>query len=89
MFVQGAAQLSAARQEPVSTPERSLARKMRETLAGALARAPFHKDQILEIYLNRVYCGAGTYGVDCRGASYLASRRGAPLSTRVLHRGFC
>jgi penicillin-binding protein 1A len=46
------------------TSERSLARKVRETLLALWLEHRFTKDQILEIYLNRVYLGAGTYGVD-------------------------
>ncbi|MGE5271975.1 MAG: transglycosylase domain-containing protein, partial [Thiohalocapsa sp.] len=46
------------------TPERSLGRKIRETLLALWLERRFTKDEILEIYLNRVYLGAGTYGVD-------------------------
>ncbi|HYZ39607.1 MAG TPA: biosynthetic peptidoglycan transglycosylase, partial [Stellaceae bacterium] len=46
------------------TPERSLTRKIQETLLALWLEHRFTKDQILEIYLNRVYLGAGTYGVD-------------------------
>src|SRR5215472_11791021 len=46
------------------TPERSLPRKIRETLLALWLEHRFTKDEILEIYLNRVYLGAGTYGVD-------------------------
>ena len=49
------------------TPERSLSRKVREALLALWLERHFTKDQILEIYLNRVYLGAGTYGVDARG----------------------
>ncbi len=52
------------------TPERSLARKIRETLLALWLEHRFSKDQILEIYLNRVYLGAGTYGVDAAAHRY-------------------
>src|SRR5499427_5269923 len=46
------------------TPERSFSRKIQETLLALWLEHRFSKDEILEIYLNRVYLGAGTYGVD-------------------------
>jgi penicillin-binding protein 1A len=52
------------------TPERSLARKIRETLLALWLEHRFTKNQILEIYLNRVYLGAGTYGVDAAAHRY-------------------
>jgi penicillin-binding protein 1A len=52
------------------TPQRSLARKIRETLLALWLEHRFTKDQILEIYLNRVYFGAGTYGVDAAARRY-------------------
>src|SRR5207244_10908610 len=52
------------------TPERSLVRKIRETLLALWLEHRFTKDQILEIYLNRVYLGAGTYGVDAAAHRY-------------------
>jgi penicillin-binding protein 1A len=52
------------------TSERSLARKIRETLLALWLEHRFTKDQILEIYLNRVYLGAGTYGVDAAARRY-------------------
>src|SRR5580692_9654987 len=52
------------------TPERSLARKARETLLALWLERRFTKDQILEIYLNRVYLGAGTFGVDAASHRY-------------------
>src|SRR6266436_2614326 len=52
------------------TPERSLARKIRETLLALWLEHRFTKDQILEIYLNRVYLGAGAYGVDAAARRY-------------------
>src|SRR5579872_6195588 len=51
------------------TPDRTIARKVRETLL-ALWLEHFTKNQILELYLNRVYLGAGTYGVDAAAHRY-------------------
>ncbi|HMD65711.1 MAG TPA: PBP1A family penicillin-binding protein [Stellaceae bacterium] len=52
------------------TPERSLARKVRETQLALWLEHRFTKNEILEIYLNRVYLGAGTYGVDAAAHRY-------------------
>jgi penicillin-binding protein 1A len=52
------------------TPERSLSRKIQETLLALWLEHRFSKNQILEIYLNRVYLGAGTYGVDAAAHRY-------------------
>jgi penicillin-binding protein 1A len=52
------------------TPERSLGRKIRETLLALWLEHRFTKNQLLEIYLNRVYLGAGTYGVDAAAHRY-------------------
>src|SRR5207302_8500328 len=52
------------------SPERNIARKIRETLLALWLEHRFAKDQLLEIYLNRVYLGAGTYGVDAAAHRY-------------------
>ncbi|HEY1381985.1 MAG TPA: PBP1A family penicillin-binding protein [Dongiaceae bacterium] len=52
------------------TPERSLHRKGQEMLLALWLEHTFTKDQILELYLNRVYFGAGTYGVDAAARKY-------------------
>ena len=46
------------------TPERSLKRKVQELLMALWLENRFSKDQILALYLNRVYLGSGTFGVD-------------------------
>jgi penicillin-binding protein 1A len=46
------------------TPERSLRRKAQEAVLALWLEWKFSKDELLEIYLNRVYLGAGAYGVD-------------------------
>ncbi len=52
------------------TPERSLKRKIQEALLSFQLEARYSKDQILTLYLNRVYLGAGTYGVDAAARRY-------------------
>ncbi|MBO0736439.1 MAG: PBP1A family penicillin-binding protein [Alphaproteobacteria bacterium] len=52
------------------TPERSLSRKIQETMLALWLEHHFTKNQILEIYLNRVYLGAGAYGVDAAAHRY-------------------
>ena len=46
------------------TPERSTRRKVQEALLAIWLERRFSKEQLLEIYLNRVYLGGGAYGVD-------------------------
>jgi penicillin-binding protein 1A len=52
------------------TPERSLHRKGQELLLSFWLEHNFTKNQILELYLNRVYFGSGTYGVDAAARRY-------------------
>src|SRR4051794_12156222 len=46
------------------TTERTTRRKVQEALLALWLERRFSKDQLLEIYLNRVYLGGGAYGVD-------------------------
>jgi penicillin-binding protein 1A len=48
---------------------RSMGRKVKEAVLALALERKFTKDQILELYLNRVYFGGGAYGIDA------ASRR--------------
>lgn len=52
------------------THERSYKRKIQEVLLALWLEARFTKDQILTLYLNRVYLGAGTYGVEAAAQRY-------------------
>ena len=52
------------------TPERALRRKMEELILALWLEARLSKDQILELYLNRVYLGAGAYGVEAAAQRY-------------------
>jgi len=50
--------------------DRSLRRKIQEAIMAVWLEWNFTKDQIMTIYLNRVYFGAGTYGVDAAAHKY-------------------
>ncbi|HYF86053.1 penicillin-binding protein 1A [Azospirillum sp.] len=52
------------------TPEKSLKRKIQEAMLALWLESRFTKDQILTAYLNRVYLGAGTFGVDAAARTY-------------------
>jgi penicillin-binding protein 1A len=52
------------------TRDRTYRRKIQETLLALWLEQRFTKDQILSIYLNRVYFGAGAYGVDAAAHRY-------------------
>ncbi len=52
------------------SPERTLRRKVQEALLALWLERRFGKDQILTIYLNRVYFGQGAYGVDAAARRY-------------------
>jgi len=52
------------------TPDRTLLRKAQEALLALWLEHHFGKDRLLEIYLNRVYLGAGAYGVDAAARRY-------------------
>jgi penicillin-binding protein 1A len=50
--------------------DRTLKRKVQELLLAFSLENKFTKDQILEMYLNRVYFGAGAYGVEAAAQRY-------------------
>lgn len=52
------------------TPERSYLRKAKEVLLAFKLEHKFSKEAIMSIYLNRVYLGAGSYGVDAASKRY-------------------
>ena len=54
------------------TPDRTFKRKYQELLLAFWLEQKFTKDQILTIYLNRVYLGSGTYGVDAAARKYFS-----------------
>jgi penicillin-binding protein 1A len=52
------------------TQERSMERKVQELVLALWLEHRYSKDQILELYLNRVYFGAGAYGVEAAMQRY-------------------
>ncbi len=52
------------------TQERTLWRKLQEVVLALWLERKFSKNEILELYLNRVYFGSGAYGVDAAAHRY-------------------
>lgn len=70
------------------TPERSYIRKFREMLLAFKLELHFTKKQIMSIYLNRMYLGAGHYGVDAASHRYFnKSAREMSLSESAIIAG--
>jgi len=63
------------------TNSRTFGRKVKEGVLALAIERKFSKNQILELYLNRVYFGGGAYGIDA------ASRRFFGHSARTLTLG--
>ncbi|MXO89232.1 transglycosylase domain-containing protein [Pontixanthobacter aquaemixtae] len=51
---------------------RTLDRKMREAVLALALESKFTKDQILELYLNKVYFGGGAYGIDSASRKFFS-----------------
>lgn len=56
--------------------ERTVLRKLREVLYAARLERKYTKDELLERYLNQVYFGDGSYGIDAAARSFF----GVPAS---------
>src|SRR3569833_2579304 len=52
------------------TNNRSFGRKIKEAILALALERKFSKDQILELYLNRVYFGGGAYGIDAASRKF-------------------
>ncbi len=49
---------------------RTLSRKLQEAVLALALEVKFSKNQILELYLNRVYFGGGSYGIDAAARTF-------------------
>ena len=52
------------------SPEQTFARKAQEALLALWLERLYSKDEILEMYLNRVYFGAGAHGIEAASQTY-------------------
>jgi penicillin-binding protein 1A len=70
-FAQGGSTLTQqlARQSFL-TPDKTLRRKLTEVFVAARIEREFTKDEILTMYLNKVYFGDGLYGVEAASLGY-------------------
>lgn len=52
------------------TPERTFSRKIREVILARRIEAQLTKEEILDLYLNKIYFGHGAYGIEMAAQSY-------------------
>ncbi|QKV19507.1 transglycosylase domain-containing protein [Oricola thermophila] len=70
------------------SPDRTVGRKVQEVLLALWLEHKYTKNQILEMYLNRVYFGSGSYGVEAAARRYFnKSARDVSLSEAALLAG--
>ncbi|MBY0533154.1 MAG: PBP1A family penicillin-binding protein [Xanthobacteraceae bacterium] len=70
------------------TQERTIERKLQEVILAIWLEVKYSKPQILELYLNRVYFGAGAYGVEAAAQRYFGkSARVVTLSEAAMLAG--
>ena len=60
-------------------PQKTVGRKMREAVLAALMEKQYSKDEILELYANRIYLGHGNYGFEA-AARFCFDKGAADLS---------
>lgn len=70
------------------TQERTISRKIQEAILAIWLEKRFSKDQILELYMNRVYFGSGAYGVEAAAQRYFGrSARNVSLAESAVLAG--
>jgi penicillin-binding protein 1A len=70
-FVQGGSTLTQQLAKNLFlTPARTIRRKIEEAILAVYLETRYSKDQILGFYLNRVYFGAGVYGIEAASERY-------------------
>lgn len=56
----------------VLTPEKTFKRKIQEAILAIKVERQYSKEEILEMYLNKVYFGEGAYGIESAAQTYFA-----------------
>ncbi|WP_371877262.1 transglycosylase domain-containing protein [Alsobacter ponti] len=70
------------------TQERTASRKIQEAILALWLERNYTKDQVLELYLNRVYFGSGAYGVEAAAQKYFGkSARAVTLGEAAILAG--
>ena len=70
------------------TQERTASRKIQEAILALWLERKYTKDEILELYLNRVYFGSGAYGIEAAAQRYYGkSARNVSLSEAAVLAG--
>jgi penicillin-binding protein 1A len=70
------------------TQERTASRKIQEAILALWLERKYSKNEILELYLNRVYFGAGAYGIEAAAQRYYGkSARHVSLSEAAVLAG--
>jgi penicillin-binding protein 1A len=70
------------------SPEQTYIRKAKEAMLAFWLEGRYSKEQILSLYLNRIYFGAGAYGVESAAKTYFnKSARDVSLSEAALLAG--
>jgi penicillin-binding protein 1A len=58
------------------TKEQTFPRKIKEALLALRIEQTYSKDEILELYLNQIYFGAGTYGIEAASRKFFGTSVG-------------
>lgn len=56
------------------TPEKKISRKIKEAILAKRLEDKLSKDEILYLYLNQIYLGAGSYGVEAAAETYFGKQ---------------
>ena len=70
-FVEGASTLTQQLAKTLFlSPDKKIVRKLREAILALQLERRYTKDEILTLYLNQIYLGSGTYGVEAASRRY-------------------